>query len=104
MRISIEQLLSGIGSNDNFVKAKDASSWLKDCFWNIMLKMLYLNAFSLPTMKEIDIQHKMRKQVMFWFTQDSLKNNFLIERKTVHRTALSFLSLLVISFAYYIFG
>ena len=70
-----------------------------------MLTMLYLNAaFSLPTLKEIVIQHKRRKQVMFWFTQDSLKKNFLIERKTVHRTALSFLSLVVIRFAYYIFG
>ena len=77
MGISIEQFRSGIGSNDNFVKAKDASSRFKDHFWNITLTILYLNVYYLPTLKEIVIHYKMGNQVMFWFTQNSLKKMFL---------------------------
>lgn len=69
MGISIEQFRSRIGSHDNFVKTKDASSRFKDRFWNIMLMMFYLNVFYLPILKQVVIQYKMCNQVMFWFTQ-----------------------------------
>lgn len=69
MGISIEQFRSRIGSHDNFVKTKDASSRFKDRFWNIMLMMFYLNVFYLPILKQVVIQYKMWNQVMFWFTQ-----------------------------------
>ena len=65
MGISIEQSRSRIGSHDNFVKTKDASSHFKDRFWNVMLMMFYLNVFYLPTLKQVVIQYKMWNQVMF---------------------------------------
>lgn len=69
MGISIEQFRSRIGSHDNFVKTKDASSRFKDRFWNIMLMMFYLNVFYLSILKQVVIQYKMWNQVMFRFTQ-----------------------------------
>ena len=69
MGISIEQFRSRIGSHDNSVKTKDASSHFKDQFWNIMLMTFYLNVFYLPTLKQVVMQYKMLNQVMFWFPQ-----------------------------------
>ena len=69
MGISIEQFRSRIGSHDNFVKTKDASSRFKDRFFNVTLLMFYLNVFYLLTMKQVVIKYEMWNQVMFWFTQ-----------------------------------
>ena len=77
MGISIEQFHSRIGSHDNFVKTKDASSHFKDRFWNVMLMMFYLNVFYLPTLEQVVIQYKMWNQVMFWFTQMMCYNVYI---------------------------
>ena len=69
MGISIEQFRSRIGTYDNFLKTKDASSRFKDRSWNIMLMMFYLSVFYLPTLKQVVGQYKIWNEVMFRFTR-----------------------------------
>ena len=45
-----EQNRSRIGCHNNFSKAKDAFSRVRDRFWNMMS---YLNVFSLPPLKDV---------------------------------------------------
>ena len=67
--ISVEQYRSRVGSHDNFLKTKDALSRFKNRFWNVMLMMLYMNVFYLPTLKQVVGQYKIWNEVVFWFTQ-----------------------------------
>ena len=46
---TIEQYRSRIGCHNNFAKAKDAFSRVRDRFWN----MFYLHVFYLPTVKDV---------------------------------------------------
>ena len=77
MGISVEQYQSKIGSNDNFLKTKDALLCFKDRFWNIMLMMLYMNVFYLPTLKQVAGQYKIWNEVVFWFTQFMYYNVYI---------------------------
>ena len=74
MGISIEQFRSRIRSHDNFVKAKDASSRLKEYNANgVLFKCTYL-----PTLKQVVKQYKMWNQVIFWFTQMMSYNVYIL--------------------------
>ena len=66
--ITIEQYRR-ISYHDNFVKAKDSSSRLRDRSWNMTF---YLNVFFfiyLPTIKDLVGYHKFRNEVIVWFMQ-----------------------------------
>ena len=77
MGISIQQFRSRISSHDNFMKTKDTLVCFKDCFWNIILMMLYLSVFYMPTLKLVVGQYKMWNQVVFWFTQMMCYNVYI---------------------------
>ena len=64
----IEQHRSGIGCHNNFVKAKDAFSRVRERFWNMRLMMFYLNVSYVPTLRDVG-HYKLWNEVMFWFTQ-----------------------------------
>ena len=77
MGISIEQYRSRIGSHDNFLKIKDILSRCKDHFLSLMFTMFYLNVFYLPVLKQVVRQHKMRNDVIFWFSQLIFYNAYI---------------------------
>ena len=73
----VEQYRSRIGSYDNFLKTNDALSCFKDRFWNVMLMMLYMNAFYLPTSKQVVEQYKIWNEIVLWFTQFMYYNVYI---------------------------
>ena len=72
----IEQHRSGIGCHNNFVKAKDAFSRVRERFWNMRLMMFYLNVSYVPTLRDVG-HYKLWNEVMFWFTQIMCYNVYI---------------------------
>ena len=77
MGISIEQYRSRIGCHDNFLKTKDTLSRFKDHFLSLMFMIFYLNVVYLSVLKQVNRQHKMWNDVMFWFSQLIFYNAYI---------------------------
>ena len=69
-----------IGCHDNNVKAKDASSRVRDRSWNITFYFIYL-----PTIKDVAGYYKFRNEVMVWFMRMMICYNVYIPLQMMWR-------------------
>ena len=110
--ITIEQYRR-ISCHDNFVKAKDSSSRVRDRSWNMAFYLKVFFFIYLPTIKDLVGYYKFRNEVMVWFMQmiclhpianDAEENPGPIIFHIVDPTSTHLLTLVLYIFSSYIFS